>query len=195
MIEAFPLYWPAGYPRTKYPQSARFDTSFANSRDAIIREIKLLGGKNPIISTNIPLKRDGLPYATYKQPDDAGVSVYFTYEKEQVVFACDKWKQIHDNMQAIRKAIEAVRGLDRWGVSEMLKRAFSGFKALPEQASKNESSWWEILEVSPTAGVDGIRSAWKSKIKIHHPDNGGTHEMFIVIQKAYEEGMSKIETN
>lgn len=185
MIEAYPLTWPLNYPRTKFPQSARFDTNFATARDAIIREIKLLGGKSIVLSTNIPLRNDGLPYANFSKPKDAGVALYFTFQNEPVVFACDKWDRIEDNMQAIRKTIEAIRGLERWGVSDMLKRAFTGFKALP--ASANEQSCWDILGVSMDASNDKIKEAYRQKIKIHHPDKGGDAEQFQKVQKAYEE--------
>lgn len=191
MIEAYPLCWPVGYARTKRPQDARFKTTFAIARDCIIEEIKRLGGKSPIISTNIPLKRDGLPYASFRQPEDAGVAVYFTYQGQQVVFACDKWNRIHDNMQAIRKAIEAIRGLERWGVSDMLKRAFTGFKALSQNVEEN-LSWFEILGCSEYADEEEIKSAYRKAAKKYHPDNSetGSAEKFKRIKTAYDVAMS-----
>ena len=47
----------------------------------MLRKIKLLGGSDPILSTNIPLRNDDMPYATYKEPQDQGVAVYFTVLK------------------------------------------------------------------------------------------------------------------
>lgn len=152
----------------------------------MVAEIKRLGGKNPIISTNVPLRNDGLPYAKFKKPDDAGVAVYFEYEGEQVVFACDKWQTVEENMQAIRKTIEAIRGLERWGVSDMLKRAFTGFRALPENATVNGTAWWEVLGVSPDCTVASLKEAYRNKAKANHPDNGGQHTEFVKIQEAYD---------
>jgi hypothetical protein len=83
MIEAYPLYWPEGRKRTTayLREKARFDMSFARARDEIKRQVELLCGKysnaNLIISTNIALRRDGLPLSAQKQPDDVGVAVYF----------------------------------------------------------------------------------------------------------------------
>lgn len=185
MIEAFPLQWPLGFPRTKHQQPARFDTSFAGARDAIVDEIKRFGGRNVVISTDIPLRNDGLPYASYKIPKDCGVAVYFDFEKESVVFACDKWNRVEDNMQAIRKTIEAMRGLDRWGVSDMLKRAFTGFKALPEQPAGRK--WWEVLGVEKDASPESIKTAYRVLLHHTHPDKGGTAERFLEVQKAYRE--------
>jgi hypothetical protein len=185
MVEAFPLNWPVGYPRTDRPQNARFDTTFAKSRDAILAEVRRFGGRQCIISSNIPTKRDGNPYANFARPTDCGIAVYFTYEGEQVVFACDKWTTPEDNLQAIRKAIEAFRGLERWGVSDLLKRAFTGFKAIPEQTSGE--SWWNVLGVSKDAGPDEIKRAYKEKLHSVHPDKGGSREDFEKVQRAYSE--------
>lgn len=190
MIEAFPLCWPVGYPRTDRPQSARFDTTFAKSRDAILSEVRRFGGCQCIISSNIPTKRDGNPYANFSQPSDKGIAVYFTYQGEQVVFACDKWTTCEDNLQAIRKAIEAFRGLERWGVSDLLKRAFTGFKAIPEKVEGGRK-WWEILNTHPLATEDEIKYAYRKLVKLHHPDTGGNPDDFKLINEAYSQGLKQ----
>jgi hypothetical protein len=187
MIEAYPLQWPVGYPRTQWKKSARFDTNFANARDAIVNEIKRFRGKDIVISTDIPVKNDGFPYASFKTPKDCGVAVYFTYENNQVVFACDKWDRVEDNMQAIRKTIEAMRGLDRWGVSDMLNRAFTGFTAIPEKVNSN---WWDVLECSKNSTVEEITKAYYAKAKKVHPDKGGSNEEFSKVNAAYEQATS-----
>jgi len=194
MTEAYPLQWPAAYKRTRYPQSSRFGSTFASARDGIIDEIRLMGGRNPIISTNIPLRRDGLPYASLRAPDDKGVAVYFTYNKNQVVLACDRWDDVTDNMQAIRKTIEAMRGMDRWGVSDMLNRMFTGFKALPENAGGN--TWWEVLGVTKDADVGEIKLAYHALAKRYHPDiNRSNPKYFTVVKAAYEQAMALFTVN
>ena len=81
MNQAYPLSWPLGWKRTTYPTYARFgEHSLAYSRDKLIEELHRLGAKNIIISTNIPLRNDGLPRSSYRTPEDKGVVVYFTKE-------------------------------------------------------------------------------------------------------------------
>lgn len=189
MVEAYPLVWPVGYPRTRHPQSARFDTTFAKSRDAIISEVRRFGGRDCVISSNIPTKRDGNPYANFSRPVDCGIAVYFNYEGEQVVFACDKWITAEDNLQAIRKAIEAFRGLERWGVSDLLKRAFTGFKAIPETSSAN--TWWNVLGVTEKASAEEIKRAYRDLAKVSHPDNGGNASLFSAVNEAYQQGLKQ----
>lgn len=91
--ERYPLYWPPGQPRQRNRQAAVFKVEFARSRDELLHSLKLLGGRGVIISTNIPLRLDGLPYAGVAEPADPGVAVYFDRWIDQVlkpfVIACD----------------------------------------------------------------------------------------------------------
>lgn len=190
-MEAFPLHWPDGYPRSNYKKRSAFRCTFSGAVKGITHEIRLMGGKNPIISTNIPIKKDGFPYSatTFRKPDDPGVAVYFTYENEQIVLACDKWTNIEENMQAICKALEAMRGIERWGVTDMLKRAFTGFKALPNGVTEyNNEPWFKVLHVSKTAPEEMVKTAYRHLVKKYHPDNldTGDSKMFEKIQAAYD---------
>ncbi|RYD77197.1 MAG: J domain-containing protein [Sphingobacteriales bacterium] len=194
-MEAYPLTWPMGYPRTEYPSTSRFDTSQHLAQEGLMKELRMLGADDIIISTNIPLRKDGLPYANYQKSlvknGDYGVAVYFNYKNNPVVLACDKWDKLGDNMQAIRKAVEAIRGLERWGVSDMLNRVFTGFKALPERASESFNSWWQILEIKANASAEEIKDAYRKKAKIYHPDKPTGDKMkFLSIQEAYKEGIN-----
>ncbi len=195
MIEAYPLCWPEHRPRTQpyNRETARFDTSFARARGNIVRQVKLLVA-NPfrepdtIISTNLPLRRDGLPMAAFKKIDDVGVAVYFTYKGEQRCFACDRWNAIADNMQAISKTIEALRGIARWGTGDMLAAAFTGFTALP---APGRSEWFQTLGVTPTASLDECRAAYRRAAGEAHPDRGGSHERMAKINAAWATAQEK----
>lgn len=188
MIEAYPLQWPEGKQRTKsyHREAARFTTTFARARDDIVKEIGLLVGryaKDPgiVISTNIPLRRDGLPYAVYRIPEDVGVAVYFTYKGKQVCFCCDRWKKIEHNMQAICKTIEALRGIARWGTGDMLEAAFTGFAALPPPTK----GWRADLDLPPDCrDITAVQQAYKRLRSKFHPDHGGNSDDFYRINRA-----------
>lgn len=199
MIEAYPLYWPEGRPRTDrwVRESAKFETGFGRARDSVKHEVQLMVGRyrdpEMIISTNIALRRDGLPLANQQQPDDVGVAVYFTYKKKQVCFACDRWKKIEDNMQAIAKTIEALRGIARWGTGDMVETAFRGFAALP--APDAERSWRSVLGLLPTEMDHGtIKSAYLRLRSTHHPDRSGNADgsNFDAVQRAYERASKEL---
>lgn len=190
--QSFPLLWPPAWPRTKYPQHARFDTPQGAAQSGILRELSLLGATNVVISTNIELRRDGLPYAKQLRADeDRGVAVYFSLDGQQQCIPCDKWSTIADNMQAIRKTIEALRGLDRWGAKEMVNAAFRGFKALPESGTivtpYTPRPWHEVLQVAPNADWDVIEAAYKRLLHKVHPDKGGSEAEFMDLQEAFKQ--------
>lgn len=171
MTEAYPLAWPQGWPRTKNPQRSRFATTFDRARREVEDEVRRMGGRYAVISTNMPLRRDGRPYAGARPDrDDNGVAVYFERDGKQMVFACDRWDRAGDNMRAIQKTIEALRGIERWGASDMMERAFSAFEALPPPRS-----CWDVLGVRIGSPADEIHAAYLAKARAAHPDAGGSN--------------------
>lgn len=197
-MEAYPLYWPAGYQRTKYPSTSQFGNQpFGKCRDAVFKQLELMleysERKTIVMSTNVPLRQDGIPYANYRQPDDKGVAIYFQYKKESIVICCDKWNKIEHNMWACSKTIEAMRGIERWGVSDFLKRSFTGFTALPEPESVvKKREWWIVFNYplrpgNATWDWAGVETQYKSLAKKRHPDTGGSTAEFQELNDAFSE--------
>ncbi len=183
-IDAYPLTWPVGWPRTAdhHRKLAQFaDRSLASAREIVLDELRLLKARNPILSTNVILRRDGFPRSGQRNPNDPGVAVYFALGDQPKVLACDKWTLVEDNLWAIAKHVGAIRGQQRWGVGTV-DQAFMGYDALPAPAS----AWWEVLEVAQDAGAEAVREAYRRLAKRYHPDAGGSSEAFLRIQKAYE---------
>ncbi|MCB9135138.1 MAG: J domain-containing protein [Anaerolineales bacterium] len=190
MTTAYPLQWPLGWPRTKYPKRARFDTSFASARDGLLDELRRLGARNVIISTNLELRLDGLPKAARRQPVDCGAAVYFVLAGQQQCIPCDRWNRIEDNLRAISLTVEALRGLERWGAKETVSAAFRGFHALP---APSPETWWDILELHPQATENEIRTAFRRLARLTHPDAGGDPDEFIKLQNAFEEALRLLD--
>lgn len=194
MAESFPLHWPEGWPRTKAPSRSRFDVTFATARDGLLAEISRMGGRYTVLSTNIELRRDGLPSASHRSPADAGVAVYFERKGKQMVFACDRWDRVKDNIRAIQKTIEAMRGIERWGASDMLERAFSAFEALPAPGEVRKRSWREVFgfHVDQRPSKSDITREYRRIASECHPDAGGSAEAFHELQRAREEALREI---
>lgn len=169
---AYPLYWPEGQPRTpdRKRKVARFEVDFATARDHLMDELRRLGARYVVLSTNIPLRLDGLPYARYSEPEDPGVAVYFDLKDQEMVFACDKWRHVQDNTRAIGKTIEALRGIARWGSQEMMQQSFSGFKALPADGQTD----WRAMLGNPVT-LEEAKITYRRLAASAHPDQGGSH--------------------
>jgi hypothetical protein len=187
MIEAYPLYWPEGQMRVppSRRRSAKFSTGFARARDHLVEELRRMGARAVIVSTNIPLRRDGLPYADFRAPDDPAVAVYFTHGKRQLVIACDSYSKVEWNMRACGATVEALRTIQRHGATELLERAFTGFTALPPKGGEARP-WHEVLGVPATASDETIKAAYRSLAARHHPDVGGDAETMARINQAYD---------
>lgn len=195
MVEAYPLQWPPGWPRTKYPERARFgDHSRGYAIGQVMDEIKRLGGQQIVISSNLELRNDGLPRASQRTPADQGVAVYFNLNGRSQCFPCDRWTTIEHNLWAIAKSIEALRGLERWGAKTMVDAAFRGFQALPAPDGSpmiGRPPWNVILGVEPNSSKEEIRRRYIELAKETHPDSGGSVSSFQAIKEAYEEGMRR----
>ncbi len=179
----YPLHWPVHWKRTKNPQWARFRTTLARARDEILNELRLMGAKRPVISSDLQLRRDGLPYSNRNQPNDRGIAVYFTLFGKQQCIPCDKWTTIQDNLQAIAKTVAALRGLERWGAKDMVEAAFRGFAALPAPD--------QVMNIGPQyfkdcSNKEEAKQLFRKLCKEMHPDFGGDDHIFIEMKKQYD---------
>jgi hypothetical protein len=193
-VPAYPLQWPAGVPRTKNSQVRQSNFGKQNWEVALKelhRELKLLGAQYVTVSTNMPLRQDGKPYAQQRTMDDAGVAVYFSLDGQQVCFPCDKWRSMAENLRAITLHIGAMRGQQRWGVGTA-KQAFAGYKALTAVAGEGED-WWVVLGVEQSASIDTIKTVHRELVRKFHPDLGGTQEQMSRINTARDRAIAEKE--
>ncbi len=183
--EAYPLAWPVGWPRARAPQRSRFaGWTLYNARSELMAELRRLGATGIVLSTNIPLRLDGLPYSNTREPDDHGVAVYFRIKGEPRVLACDKWRLVVDNITALCKHVEAIRGQARWGVGS-LEQALGGYRALT--AAPARRLWFEVLGVPEDAPWPVVERARLQLLERHHPDKGGSGEMAYDVNAAFSE--------
>lgn len=208
--ERFPLYWPEHWPRTdkhKRERTTRYKVPFTQARDDLMRAAALLPARNVILSTNIPLRGDGLPRADIERIDDPGVAVYWVEgygEKETSrVIACDHWTMVRDNLRALGLAVEALRALKRSGATQIVERAYAGFAALPADAgpTKHERPWREVLNLvglkGPAFAVQAaVEASYKTLVRERHPDvgAGGSHEAIVELNRARADALREIAT-
>lgn len=216
-VQAYPLAWPAGWPRSEAPKRSQFGRGSTRSRwtdgqgreqvayssnahtirgsiVALGRELERLGAVNVTVSSNLRLKIDGEPYSGQKEPADPGVAVYFALPDETgapraQVLACDRWDRAADNLWAIAKHIEALRGMERWGVGSVAK-AFAGYAALPERAGGKPPLQVLGLPIDRPATRAAIESAFRIRARECHPDAGGDPETWHELVAAKEAALA-----
>ncbi len=189
--KAFPLQWPAGTQRTQIRKKSTFKQSPYKTLADLKNQIKLMGATDLVISSNLQPKLNGDLFADDLERinPDPGIAIYFKFyinkEKKELCMCCDRYVRPWENISALARGIEALRGMERWGVSDFIERAFQGF-AVKELAAAGESkAWYEILAVHKNATESEVIAAYRQLAKIHHPDAGGSKEAFQRINDAY----------
>ena len=213
--QRYPLAWPTGWKRTRAYDRRRADFSTQKKTpmtqngqvsvrverrsltvsDALRRllgELHRLGVSDgdAIISTNVPVRLDGLPYSGSREPDDPGVAVYFRLKRQDRVLACDTWNRVADNLAAVAQHIDALRRIDRYGVGT-LEQAFAGYAALPAKGS----TWRTTLGFAGDEALDAerIERAFRERAKAAHPDViGGSHDAMASLNEARREGLAEV---
>jgi hypothetical protein len=178
-----PLRWPSGAPQTAKPVSSRFaEHSLYDSSSELEAELRRFNVTDAVISADVALKRNGMPYANPPKGCELGAAVYFTRGGDQQVLAIDRYDYLPDNVWALARTIAALRQIERDGGPEILSQALGAFKALPGPGSEIERSgtWWaEVLGLQPyNCFVEDIEAAFREKAKTAHPDHGGSVEEF-----------------
>jgi DnaJ domain len=200
-VDAYPLCWPVGWPRTapeKQDSGYRFRqnrtdgygkalVTFAVARDKLYDELQRLGATGVVLSTNHPTDRYGIPVESKKRVGDEGAAVYFNLAGKQMVMACDRFDNAAANMRSLGLAIEALRQLERHGGGTMLERAFTGFEALPAPGQHAKRQWWQVLGVNQNATPDEIKTAYRRQAMACHPDHGGNEALMAEVNAVYNE--------
>lgn len=130
-----------------------------------------------------------MPYASGRlQTDDPGAAVYWFQPKTRrsYVLACDCWASVGENLRAIALSLQAMRALERWGVSEIQERTFAGFQALPAPAGPPR----HFDDVRTRQDLDTL---FREKARIAHPDGGGSDAAFRELTDQYDEAARRVD--
>lgn len=185
---ASPLQWPPGWPRKLASERRRapYRMTMGHAHAHLLAELRRGGARDVVLSTNLPLRRDGLPYLDVRDPADPGACLYWTDRAgNERVMPCDRWTLLRDNIHAIGMCYESIRRMERTGASEIVARVMEGFRLLPE--GRREVPWWEVLELPSNATRAQIETRYIELARKHHPDHGGTAERMAQINVAYAE--------
>lgn len=194
-ITSSPLCWPQGWPRTRNAKHSNFGKAggrptIHRATQFVLDQLRMMGipSWQVIVSSDLQLRRDGLPYSNQRPPEDQGIAVWWKDGDQQRVIALDQYSRIEDNLHAIGKTLEAMRGIKRWGGGEILNRTFSGFTALPAPA---EADWRGVLEYTGNS-LEEARAQYRIKRKSAHPDHGESSEQFHAVEQAWQQAQNEL---
>lgn len=173
-ITPHPLCWPAGWPRTAAADRLPYLKGTAQKWDRLLErlnhEMRLLHHtRHFTLSTDRPLRQDGLPYAQASINEDPGAAIYFTRREKQLVIAQDRYANLNDNVRSLVLAIEGLRQLERHGGDTIMDYAYQGFEALPAP-----DAWWLVLGVDRECTLESAEKRYRRLSRVEHPDAGGS---------------------
>lgn len=157
--------WP--YPETKPRRYGSFKVSWERTLTHLAYEIDRLDGKSPIIGAGFresDLRRDGMPRGDRRQAPylHPGVELSFDSRHGRLTYATDEFADWQDNVRAIALSLEALRAVDRYGVSKRGQQ-YAGWAQLG--AGGPDPARGKAL-VEQAGGI-------VAALKKHHPDHGG----------------------
>lgn len=201
--------WPGIPTKDHQRQQSRFSTSWSATLAHLDKELRHLGAKRGVIEVALrsnQIRLDGWPKADARAPEHPGVIISFESKHGPLRYATDEFKGNGNygylpgwqaNVRAIALSLEALRSVDRYGVSGRGEQ-YTGWSALPpgtiaagaatmtlDEASQFlvQSAGYGLNETERLAG-DGLNEIYRRAAKRLHPDTGGTTEQFQKLEEA-----------
>lgn len=185
------------YPRELTPSGARVDAKFkvtwSGVQDILERELRMLGYRegSVVLQTahnKYDVRKDGQLRGDVRAPSHPGVIVSFDVMDDtgsrwiQMAFESDRFTQWKDNVRAIADAMEALRKIDRYGVSGVGKSGaqYEGYKRLESAEGKIGDYDMAIAFLSEHSGIEAPElqassiareKAFRKAARKFHPDS------------------------
>lgn len=153
-----------------------FKAAYQDTIDLLRRECRMLGARRVVVELAIresDLRLDGQPYAGTR-PEHPGVTVAFDSKHGPLKYTADKFATWQENLRAIALGLEALRKVDRYGMTSRGEQ-YAGWKALPSGEAALKDRGAELIRQH-----GGVRAA----LHATHPDHGGNTEDFAAVQAA-----------
>lgn len=198
-------YWPTGMtvdPIGAWPgalsserKRSPFDSTLSATMTVLRRELWALDAAEVRMQVAIPASQfrlDGFPRATAKA-EHPGVILTMKTKVGALSYPCDTFLTWEDNLRAIALALEALRKVDRYGVTRGGEQ-YRGFLAI-EGGAELHSGFTSVKHAAgfiesliATAGwttIPGdIPTQLRQAKRLTHPDMGGTNEDFQLVMDA-----------
>jgi hypothetical protein len=178
-------------------QRSRFASTYKQTLTLLERELSHLNAKQIVIQTyhfERDIRQDGMPRADARVPSEPGVILSFNSKHGPLSYPCDTFDKWQDNLRAIALALEALRTVDRYGVTKTGEQ-YKGWKALPAAAAVDKEmtegdavQWISLHSGERTAHImasqEKLNDAYRKAGRKLHPEAGGSHTDFVKLNQA-----------
>jgi hypothetical protein len=181
---------PLEIPADKSRKSATFRAGWNNTLELLEKELNHLWAKDIVVQAGFELqdiRMDGWPRAG-RSPKHPAVALSFRDRSGRPLsFPCDTFDDYQDNLRAVAKSLEALRAVNRYGVTKGHEQ-YRGFTALPPVVSQDEKSAAvsfiaKALGRTSEAVSRDLNGSYRDACRKLHPDTGGSHGEFTELQR------------
>lgn len=191
------LRWPGRLRQPHERVRAPFKAGHSDTLQMLERELRMISAESAVVQLALGVgqfTQDGRPYYQAK-PSHPGVIVSFSKpvrlpgetrpRKVPLMFPADKFTSWEANLRAVAIALEDLRRIDRYGVTQTAEQ-YTGFKALPGPLTAMPTMTTEeaagfVCGVALTGSrsavlsdAEAFRAAYRAAATKLHPDaNGG----------------------
>jgi hypothetical protein len=192
--------WPGKKTESWAQKRAVFRSTFQQTLDLMDRELRMLGAKEILIQAycgqeDIRLSDGWLKSSA--RPKQPGIILTFKKKDGRILsMPCDRFNKYEDNLRAIALSLEALRSVDRYGVTQTGEQ-YKGWEALPPPGAQavgdtyNEKWAKEIIRRfgNPYCPpMDAPMDVWEKAANAArfntHPDKKGKAADFDLVQRA-----------
>lgn len=190
------LRWPGSPTPSGQRTGSAFRASLATTYRDLARELDALDAREATLHVPVPpehFRRDGRPRADARV-NGPGIVLTFTADGREYEYAADRFVSWQENLRAIALTLEALRRVDRYGLSD--KRQYAGFVAIeaPKPAPADDGSGVDraIVTLRRIAGLATTEQTPPLTVLLRraqakaHPDRGGSSELWFQTVQAAE---------
>lgn len=168
--------------QTDWGTRSEHGVGWTDTTHLLERELRQLGARDVILQmaiTERDQRNDGWIRADTR-PSHPGVILSFASKYGPLSYPCDTFTDWQANVRAIALALEALRKVDRYGVTRRGEQ-YTGWKALPPAGATSENRPEIIQRGRELISKHGTV---KAALFATHPDRGGDANDFHAVQAA-----------
>lgn len=148
-----------------------FSAGFSQTIDLLWSELHALGAKTPIMELDYrdrDLRQDGMPRSDARMQSPVVVLTFVAVKAKlgQLRYATGEFNDWQDNVRAIALSLQALRAVDRYGVSKRGEQ-YRGWKALPPSSDPADNI---ATAEQAQRFLDDYGGSFEDAAKRLHPD-------------------------
>lgn len=169
-IRSQPLPFTVARVGDEPPRRSPFTAAWSKTLELLDRELWHLGATDAVVQIDLrpeDFRRDGWPKERSRPGSPVVVFAIETAEHGPLKYTARAFDRWQDNLRAIALGLEALRKVDRYGITERGEQ-YSGFKALPSAGGSGAGD--------PEHGARLVEQhgSIAAALKVTHPDTPGT---------------------